>query len=1006
MFIRRSSPWPVVLCCLLLAACGGGGGGSGSAGGGTGGNPSTPVATPSFVRLTSDAGDFIGDGQKYAYSKADAVINATANGNLLIVEVRGDLSWLGYFELPAGYTNLATGTFNGLTRHGFHDPVIGGLSWSGDGRGCNTLAGTFTIKKVVYEGAALAEVELQFTQYCEGTSFALKGDIYWNAKDKTSPPGPVVAPSGLWRPAAGVTPASGNFVYLESEANEYVGDGRTHLYTPADALISVNGAGVRMVIEVNGYEQWTGSFEAMNTLARLEPGYYQDLQRYPFHNVTKGGLDWSGDGRGCNRLTGWFIVDRVTYSGSTLTAIDLRFEQHCDDVLPYGDIEPALRGQIHWDSGDPTPPASGPVAPPAGLWQPSAGTTPATGNYVYLESQPGDFMGQGQSYLYTQADAILATVAIGTSMSTTVVGDERWGGYFQPMNSLSRLEVGYYEHPQLGTVQNPVRGGFHWSGQSRGCSAVTGWFVVDSVTYDGTTVVALDLRFEQHCDGAAAALRGKIHWNANDPTSPPGPVTPPLGAWQPSPGIVPTTGNYVYLESQPGDFIGGGRSYLYTQADAILTAQVAGVGRVAIGVSGDQGWGGAFQAMSALSRLEVGYYGDLQRDLSHNPVKGGLDWVGEGRACNELTGWFIVDDVVYSGTTLVSIDLRFEQHCGGGTAALRGSIHWDASDTTSPPGPVTPPADTWQPAPGVTPATGNYIYLESQPGDFIGQGQDYLYTQANAVVSLNTPDAHLAVSIRGDQSWHGDFAAMDALNRLEVGYYGNLQRYPFHNTVKGGLTWSGESRGCNVLTGWFAVDNVTYVGTTLTTIDLRFEQHCEGDGPALRGKIHWDTSVSATPPGPIAPPAGLWQPPPGATPASGNYVYLSSQALDFIGQGKTYLYTTPGNPSFAISSDAAYMHVTVGSGAGDWNGDFLAMNSLSRLEVGYYGDLQRYPFGNPTKGALNWSGQGRGCSTVTGWFVVDSVIYAGSTLMSIDLRFEQHCEGVTDALRGKIHWSQ
>jgi hypothetical protein len=208
------------------------------------------------------------------------------------------------------------------------------------------------------------------------------------------------------------------------------------------------------------------------------------------------------------------------------------------------------------------------------------------------------------------------------------------------------------------------------------------------------------------------------------------------------------------------------------------------------------------------------------------------------------------------------------------------------------------------------------------------------------------------------------------------------------------------------LTGWFAIDSVTYVGSTLQAIDLRFEQHCEDNGPALRGKIHWDAGSSATPPGPVPPPAGLWQPASGATPASGNYVYLSSQPLDFVGQGQTYLYTATSNPTFTVSSNSAFMHVTVGGTNAVWNGDFLGMNSLSRLEVGYYGDLQRYPFGNPTKGALSWTGQSRGCSQVNGWFVVDNVTYSGTTLMSIDLRFEQHCDGSTDALRGKIHWSQ
>jgi hypothetical protein len=54
-----------------------------------------------------------------------------------------------------------------------------------------------------------------------------------------------------------------------------------------------------------------------------------------------------------------------------------------------------------------------------------------------------------------------------------------------------------------------------------------------------------------------------------------------------------------------------------------------------------------------------------------------------------------------------------------------------------------------------------------------------------------------------------------------------------------GMSWSGEGRVCDTLTGWFVVDSVTYVGETLTAIDLRFEQHCEGTAPALYGKIHW-----------------------------------------------------------------------------------------------------------------------------------------------------------------------
>jgi hypothetical protein len=80
------------------------------------------------------------------------------------------------------------------------------------------------------------------------------------------------------------------------------------------------------------------------------------------------------------------------------------------------------------------------------------------------------------------------------------------------------------------------------------------------------------------------------------------------------------------------------------------------------------------------------------------------------------------------------------------------------------------------------------------------------------------------------------------------------------------------------------------------------------------------------------------------------------------------------------------------------------MSSVSELEPGYYGGLQRYPFNNPVKGGLDWSGDGRGCNTETGWFVVDHAEYTLDQLSAIDLRFEQHCEGGTAALHGQIHW--
>jgi hypothetical protein len=629
---------------------------------------------------------------------------------------------------------------------------------------------------------------------------------------------------------------------------------------------------------------------------------------------------------------------------------------------------------------------------------------PPPASFVKLTSDAGDYIGGGQTYSYSKANALIALTAQGGLLGVGITGDQAWQGDFQLPNTYSKLEAGTYGGLTRYPFDSPAVGGLSWSGEGRGCNTLTGSFTITKITYNGDSISELDLQFVQYCESGSAALHGEIYWNASDTTSPPGPVAPPAGLWQPPAGVTPATGSYVYLESQPGDYIGAGGSYVYTNATAVLTFAANG-GHLGVGVQGNEGWGGDFQAMNSLSQLQVGYYANLERFPFNNPVRGGLDWSGEGRGCNTLSGWFVVDSVTYSGTTATAIDLRFEQHCEGGAPALHGKIHWDPTDTTTPPGPVVPPpAGLWQPAAGITPATGSYIYLESQPGDYIGAGANYLYTNATATLTVYGSGGHLTVGVQGDQGWNGDFQTMSTLGQLQVGYYGNLERYPFSNPVTGGLSWYGEGRGCNTLTGWFVVDSVTYSGTTVTAIDLRFEQHCEGGTPALHGKIHWNATDTTAPPGPVVPPpAGLWVPPVGTTPATGSYVYLASDAGDYIGAGANYLYT-PADTAITVTATGARLDVSIG-GAGGWVGNFQGMNSLSQLQLGYYGGLERYPFNNPVKGGLTWYGQGRGCNTLSGWFVVDSVTYSGITLTAIDLRFEQHCEGGAPALHGQIHWA-
>lgn len=187
--IRRLLPMALV---FLLAACGGGGGSGSDAAGGP--PPPPPGVDRSFVRLTSDPGDYIGDGRVYTYSLANAEIAVTAEGARLTIDILGDESWRGTFQLPDTFTDLRRGTYAGLRRYTFHDPAVGGMSWIGEGRGCNGLSGSLTIESVTYDGDAVSEIDFQFEQHCEELAPALHGDIHWIADDPTTAPGPVVPP--------------------------------------------------------------------------------------------------------------------------------------------------------------------------------------------------------------------------------------------------------------------------------------------------------------------------------------------------------------------------------------------------------------------------------------------------------------------------------------------------------------------------------------------------------------------------------------------------------------------------------------------------------------------------------------------------------------------------------------------------------------------------------------------------------------------------------------------
>lgn len=136
------------------------------------------------------------------------------------------------------------------------------------------------------------------------------------------------------------------------------------------------------------------------------------------------------------------------------------------------------------------------------------------------------------------------------------------------------------------------------------------------------------------------------------------------------------------------------------------------------------------------------------------------------------------------------------------------------------------------------------LSLNSQPGDYIGQGQQRTLTVADGRFSANSNfDNGVSLSFYGNDPsvwWYLDFAAPGNL-RLAPGVYEHATRFPFQEPTAPGLNVSGEGRGCNTLTGRFEVFEVSYGPSgEVLTFAADFEQHCEGLGAALSGSIRYN----------------------------------------------------------------------------------------------------------------------------------------------------------------------
>jgi hypothetical protein len=136
-----------------------------------------------------------------------------------------------------------------------------------------------------------------------------------------------------------------------------------------------------------------------------------------------------------------------------------------------------------------------------------------------FKSDPGDYIGQGETHQYVLADGTWqARVDVGVTepqhvmiyLTPTAAPWQWWWHMDFSAGTGKPLKIGTYENAR----RHPFSGaqpGLDFSGTGRGCNTLTGRFEVkELVMGPGNTLDRFHATFEQHCEGASPALKGEV----------------------------------------------------------------------------------------------------------------------------------------------------------------------------------------------------------------------------------------------------------------------------------------------------------------------------------------------------------------------------------------------------------------------------------------------------------------------------------------------------------------
>lgn len=136
---------------------------------------------------------------------------------------------------------------------------------------------------------------------------------------------------------------------------------------------------------------------------------------------------------------------------------------------------------------------------------------PATDAWMHFQSDTGDYIGAGVLKVWTLDESNFSIGGTNAYLRVSVSGKGDWWYLDFRAPSNGHLAVGQFDNAERAPFVTGKAPGLEVDGDGRGCNTLSGRFEIKTLTWtESATVAEIDVVFEQHCEGMAAALRGEL----------------------------------------------------------------------------------------------------------------------------------------------------------------------------------------------------------------------------------------------------------------------------------------------------------------------------------------------------------------------------------------------------------------------------------------------------------------------------------------------------------------